>query len=73
MALNSETKYPNRRTYVLKVRSDAMPGALAGRLENVVTGRQRDFASDRELVESLATDLRESAAERPPDDGVRKP
>jgi hypothetical protein len=73
MALNSEAKYPNRRTYVLKVRSDATPGALAGRLENVVTGRQRDFASDSELVESLASDLRQSAAERPPDEPGRKP
>jgi hypothetical protein len=73
MAFNSETRYPNRRTYVLKVRSDATPGALAGRLENVVTGRQRDFASDRELVESLASDLKESAAERPADDAGRKP
>lgn len=66
MALNSETKFPSRRTYVLKVRSDAKPEALAGRLENVVTGRQRDFASERELVQSLASDLREGAAERPP-------
>lgn len=73
MALNSETKYPNRRTYVVKVRSDATPTALAGRLENVVTGRQRDFASDSELVESLASDLRESAAERAPDEPGRKP
>lgn len=73
MAFNSETRYPNRRTYVLKVRSDATPGALAGRLENVVTGRQRDFASDRELVESLASDLKESTAERLADDPGRKP
>lgn len=57
MALNSETKFPSRRTYVLKVRNDATPGALAGRLENLVTGRQRDFGSDRELLESLASDL----------------
>ena len=68
MALNSETKYPARRTYVVKVRSDATPGELSGRLENVVTGRQRDFTSDRELVESLASDLREGAAKRPADD-----
>ncbi|HET9577214.1 MAG TPA: hypothetical protein VFP44_05265 [Usitatibacter sp.] len=57
MSLNSETKFPSRRTYVLKVRNDAAPGALAGRLENLVTGRQRDFGSDRELLESLASDL----------------
>jgi hypothetical protein len=60
MTLKSETRYPSRRTYVVKVRGDAAPGALAGRLENVVTGRQCDFASDRELLESLASDLRES-------------
>ena len=61
MALNPETKFPSRRTYVLKVRADAKPGALAGRLENVVTGRQRDFASEAELVDSLGRDLGESA------------
>lgn len=59
MALSPETKYPSRRTYVLKLRSDAKPGALAGRVENVVTGRQRDFTSDGELVDSLASDLAE--------------
>ena len=68
VALNPEIKYPSRRTYVLKVRNDAAPGALAGRLENVVTGRQRDFASERELVDSLASDLREGAAPRPAGD-----
>jgi hypothetical protein len=73
MALNSETKYPSRRTYVLKVRSDATPGALAGRLENVVTGRQRDFTSERELVESLASDLGGGAAAGPADDAGRTP
>ena len=62
MTLKSETKFPSRRTYVLKVRGDASPAALAGRLENVVTGRQCDFASENELVESLAEDLRESGA-----------
>ena len=62
MTLNAETKYPSRRTYVLKMRSDAAPGAICGRLENVVTGRQRDFGSERELVESLAADLLEGSA-----------
>ena len=73
MALKSETKYPSRRTYVLKVRSDATPRALAGRLENVVTGRQRDFGSEHELVESLASDLAEGAGQRPADDAGQKP
>jgi hypothetical protein len=63
MTLKTEAKYPTRRAYVLKVRSDAKPGALAGRLENVVTGRQRDFASGRELLETIVNDLEASADE----------
>jgi hypothetical protein len=61
MALNAESKYPARRAYVLKVRRDAQPGALAGRLENLVTGRQCEFASGRELLDSIASDLEASA------------
>ena len=57
MTLNSDSKYPSRRAYVLKLRSDAQAGALAGRLENVITGRQHEFSSGRELLESLAADL----------------
>ena len=63
MALNPESKYPSRRTYVLKVRSDAKPDALAGRLENLITGRQHEFASDHELIDSLASDLEASDAQ----------
>ena len=68
MVLNPESKYPNRRAYVVKLRGDATPGALAGRLENLVTGRQREFASANELLESIAGDLELGAAERPADD-----
>jgi hypothetical protein len=57
MPLKREPKYPTRRAYVLKVRSDATPNALAGRLENLVTGSQCDFASGDELVDSIANDL----------------
>jgi hypothetical protein len=64
MTLNPESKYPNRRAYVLKMRGDAKPGALAGRLENLVTGEQREFASGDELLESIATDLEVSAGGR---------
>jgi hypothetical protein len=63
MTLNSATKYPNRRTYVVKVRSDADPHALAGRLENLVTGQQREFASGGELLDSIARDLAATGAE----------
>lgn len=64
MTLKSESTYPSRRAYVLKLRSDASAGALAGRLENLVTGGQREFASGNELLESIASDLQASAAER---------
>jgi hypothetical protein len=57
VTLNAQSKYPNRRTYVLKMRSDALPSALAGRLENLVTGRQHEFASGQELLEAIAAEL----------------
>jgi len=68
MVLNAESKYPNRRAYVLKLRGDATPGALAGRLENLVTGCQREFSSAAELLESIASELAAGAAARPADD-----
>ncbi len=57
MTLSSESKYPSRRSYVLKVRSDAKADALVGRLENLVTGEQLEFASGDELLKSIASDL----------------
>lgn len=57
MPLERESRYPNRRTYVLKLRADARPEALEGRLENVVTGERRDFRGAAELVEAIAADL----------------
>ena len=65
MTLNSDSKYPSRRAYVLKLRSDAQPGALAGRLENVITGRQHEFSCGRELLESLAGDLEANVGQMP--------
>ena len=67
MAFNTDSKYPTRRAYVVKVRGDAKPGALAGRLENLVTGRQCEFTSGRELLESIASDLEATLHERPSD------
>ena len=64
MSLNPESKYPTRRAYVVKVRGDASPNALAGRLENLVTGAQHEFTSGGELLESIASDLDMTAAER---------
>lgn len=64
MVLNVESKYPNRRAYVLKLRGDATPGALAGRIENLVTGNQVEFSCERELLESLLRDLESLASGR---------
>jgi len=61
MSLDSKAKYPNRRAYVVKLRSDATPGTLAGRLENLVTGSSHEFASGHELLHSIASDLAASA------------
>ncbi len=57
MTLNPESKYPNRRSYVLKMRGDATAGELTGRLENLVTGQQREFASGGELLAAIVRDL----------------
>ena len=66
MMLNPESKYPTRRAYVVKVRADATADALSGRLENFVTGQQRDFASAQELLESIASDLIGTSCARTP-------
>jgi hypothetical protein len=42
---------------VVKLRNDAAPETLVGRLENLVTGHQCEFASAAELLESIASDL----------------
>ena len=57
MSLKHEPKYPTRRAYVLKLRSDATPATLAGRLENLVTGRQQEFTCAGELLARLASEL----------------
>ena len=64
MTLNPASKYPTRRAYVVKVRADANPDALAGRLESLVTGRQYEFESGRKLLEFIASDLEATLHER---------
>ena len=73
MPLSSESKYPSRRAYVVKVRGDAKPGALAGRVENLVTGRSQEFYSGHELLDSNASDLEAGTAERAADPTGTKP
>ena len=63
MTLRVDPKYPSRRTYVLKVRGDATPDALCGRLENLVTCQQSEFTSVLELLELLARDIASCAVE----------
>ena len=63
MMLRADPKYPSRRTYVVKLCSDATPDVLRGRLENLVTCRQSDFTSARELLEFIAGDIASRGAE----------
>jgi hypothetical protein len=71
MTLDHETRYPSRRAYVLKVRSDAKSDALAGRLENLVTGQQHEFASAQELIDSIARDIGATGDARSADPGSK--
>ena len=67
MPLRADSKYPSRRAYVVKFRGDAMPDALAGRIENLVTGRQVEFTSGCDLLDCFARDLLEGGNEPPAD------
>jgi hypothetical protein len=42
-----------------------MPNALAGRIENLVTGRQLEFTSGGGLLDCIARDLLEQINEPP--------
>jgi hypothetical protein len=66
MILSTDSKYPSRRAYVVKLRSDATPDALAGRLENLVTGRRYEFTSAHELLRLIFGDI----VEPPSPDGL---
>lgn len=63
MTLKPDSRYPSRRAYVVKLRGDARPDDLSGRLENLVTGMQLEFRSGRELLDSIATDLQSSGSD----------
>lgn len=68
MSFDTDPKYPTRRAYVVKMRGDAKPGALAGRLANLVSGRQCEFTSGSELLESIASDLETTVPAQPSDE-----
>ena len=67
MPLRADPKYPSRRAYVVKLRSDATPPVLAGRLENLVTGQQLEFKSGGELLDRIVRDLLEQVSKQPAD------
>jgi hypothetical protein len=67
MTLDTRSKYPTERTYVVKVRGDAAPDALAGLLENIVTGQQREFANASELLDSFKHDIEANSPDRSAD------
>lgn len=57
MMLRSDSKFPMDRTYVIKFSSDASPEHLSGRIENLVDGNNRAFASTCELLQLINSDL----------------
>ena len=64
MVLNADSKYPMRRAYVVKLQHDAAPGALHGRVENLLTCQQYEFTSGLELIALIERDL-QAAAQAP--------
>jgi hypothetical protein len=57
MPVQPESKFPKRLAYVLKLRGDAKRDAIAGRLENLVTGQRLEFESGRELLDAIAREI----------------
>lgn len=64
MMLRSDPLYPHRRAYVVKFRGDATPPSFAGRVENLVTCTQREFASLRQLLEFIVADMQASESDQ---------
>ena len=67
MSVPSESKFPNRLAYVLKLRGDATRDAIAGRLENLVSGQRVEFGSGRVLLEALAREIEAISPDRAAD------
>lgn len=65
MPFTPEAENANFSAYVIKVRGDAQPDALSGRLENFVSGKVREFASSEELLRLIAADLAAAAELKP--------
>lgn len=65
MTLDPRLPYPSTRSYVLKLHRDALPehGKLAGRLENMTSGRHCEFNSGEQLLACLLADLMSNDAD----------
>jgi len=63
MTPQSDTKFPNRLAYVLKLRGDSTGDAIGGRLENLVTGQRLEFGSGAELLAAIARELAASSSD----------
>ena len=58
MVLDPRSTFPSTRNYVLKLHRDAQPedGRIAGRLENMSSGRCFEFGTAAQLIACLAFD-----------------
>ena len=62
MILSNDSKYPTRRAYVVKLRSDATPDALdRGVWKTSSRGRRCEFTSAHELLRLIVGDIVEPA------------
>ena len=59
MTLSEQAVHSGQRSYVVKLHRDAAPaaGVLRGRLENLASGRRRDFEDGQGLIDALLADL----------------
>lgn len=59
MNMNPHPTYSSALSYVLQLRQDAPPGTkyIAGRIENLRSGKRIDFASADELLAVLHADF----------------
>jgi hypothetical protein len=69
MTLDHQSKYPAALHYVVKLHRDAVDAGhgLAGRLENMSTGRRCEFVSGEHLLALLAGDLELTTQQAPGD------
>jgi hypothetical protein len=71
MTLDRHTTHPTDRAYVVKLTRDALHapgGALAGRIEHLVSGDHADFHCADELVRWLERHADPEPAQRPTKD-----